>query len=124
MKKQIESITDDELLDELDQQSEWSADDSFEFIVSGRGDNGLSRDTYIAKLYTEATRRGLRKPLPEDDPDFEEIRSYMASRDYVWHRGEFVQGDLVCGFNDATAEWHTQYVEKARQINHQEMWRK
>ncbi len=121
MSKPIESMTDDELDHELLQQSEWSADDAFEYTAFGRGDNGFSRDGYNAKLYTEAVRRGLREPLPEDDPDFEEIRSYMFSRDYVWHRGEFVKGEAVREFSDAAAEWHAEYVESARQINHQEM---
>ncbi len=122
MNKPVEAMTDDELDHELLQQNEWSADDAFEYTASGRGDNGFSRDNYIAKLYAEAVRRGLREPLPEDDPDFEEIRSYMFSKDYVWHRGEFVKGETVCEFSAAAAEWHAQYAESARQINHQEMW--
>lgn len=140
MKKQPEEMTDNELIGELETQNEWVKDDAFEYVAFGRGDNGVCRDNYIAKLYDEAVKRGLREPLyrrPEDDPDFAEIRAYMEAEGYEW-RGDKGDADIFrmwgekkdgrqpqigsCSFEDAAQEWHRQFVEQARAINQAEMW--
>lgn len=63
--KDLSTMNDSELLEELVTQSEWAKDDAFEFTAFGRGDNGFKRDRYIASLYNEAVKRGLRSPLEE-----------------------------------------------------------
>lgn len=133
------SMTDEQLLEELDTQNEWSKDDSFEYASFGRGDNGFARDNRITELYDEAVRRGLREPLPpteEEDPDFDAIKEYMTGQGFEWDRPVFrkwgkvdgLPGDRrqigYCSFEDAAQKWHSEYVAFAREINRQEMWGK
>lgn len=64
--KTIDEMTDDELLIEYEDQNQWSGDDYFEFTAFNRGDGGRKRDDYIARLYDELVRRGLRQPVAEE----------------------------------------------------------
>jgi hypothetical protein len=65
MKKRTADMSNEELEDELCNQNEWLKEDSFEFAVSSRGDNGFGRMDYISELYDELVKRGLREPLTD-----------------------------------------------------------
>lgn len=135
--KNITEMNNDELLEELDLQDEWSVDDAFELAAFGRGDNGFARDKRIAELHQEAEARGLRKPLPlseENDSDFDDIKKYMEILGFEWRRPVFRKWGKVdglpgnrrqidyCSFQDAATKWHSQYVQQAQEINRYEMW--
>lgn len=108
--RDMKLMSNDELMEELGIQSQWSSDDAFESAAFNRGDGGEKRDDYIAELYAESVERGLNHHHCQ--------QCYRADNPTEIVEVQMIPGSFDTKFTEMfmCAECRTEYQDLLRQI--------